>query len=77
MPKGAQYNWPSAVTNGDALGPGGSRLAFPSLTIRAGSHLDRHLSTLNFSYCTVPLVRACAIPIMHGSLMQFGKYRTV
>lgn len=46
------------MTNGDALGPGGSHLAFPPLTIRAGSHLDRHLSTQDFSLCTVPLVNA-------------------
>ncbi|KAK9908475.1 hypothetical protein WJX75_008501 [Coccomyxa subellipsoidea] len=63
------YNWPSAVTNGDALGPGGSRLAFPSLTIRAGSHLDRHLSTLNFSYCTVPLVMFSNWPTTYGEVV--------
>ncbi len=58
IPVAAQYNWPSTVTNGDALGPGGSRLPFPPLTIRAGSHLDQHLMSQNFSYCTVPLVSA-------------------
>ncbi|BDA45095.1 hypothetical protein COCOBI_06-5750 [Coccomyxa sp. Obi] len=60
------YNWPSAVTNGDALGPGGSRLAFPPLTIRAGSHLDRHLTSQNFSYCTVPLVLFTNWPTTYG-----------
>ncbi|CAL8469160.1 g8701 [Coccomyxa elongata] len=60
------YNWPSAVTNGDALGLGGSRLMFPPLTIRAGSHLDRHLTSQNFSYCTVPLVLFPNWPTTYG-----------
>ncbi|EIE21073.1 hypothetical protein COCSUDRAFT_56993 [Coccomyxa subellipsoidea C-169] len=63
------YNWPSAMTNGDALGPGGSRLAFPPLTIRAGSHLDRHLATQDFSYCTVPLVMLSNWPTTYGEVV--------
>lgn len=53
---GAQYNWPSARGNGDALGGAAARLRWPPLTMRAGSHLDAHLHRQGFSSCTVPLV---------------------
>lgn len=72
---GAQYNWPTEKGNGDALGEGAARLTYPPLVIRAGTHLDAHLTSQPFSNCTAPLVRhACAIhsPGNAGSLRHFA-----
>ena len=33
-----------------------SRIPFPDIVIRPGTHLDTHLSSQPFSRCTVPLV---------------------
>ena len=55
-----QYNWPSRSGNGDSLGAAATRLHFPPLTLRAGTHLDAHLLSQGFSSCTLPVVRPLA-----------------
>ena len=52
-----QYNFPSSQGNGDALGTDAVRIPFPDITIRPGTYLDTHLSSQQFSRCTVPVVR--------------------
>ncbi|CAL5229802.1 g13197 [Coccomyxa viridis] len=50
------YNFPSSQGNGDALGTDAVRIPFPGITIRPGTYLDTHLSSQQFSRCTVPVV---------------------
>ena len=68
----AQYNWPTEKGNGDALGEGAARLAYPPLVIRAGTHLDTHLTAQPFSNCTAPLVRHAATLHAHTHLTAKG-----
>ena len=40
-----------------------SRIPFPDVVIRPGTHLDTHLSSQPFSRCTVPLVCPAQCPM--------------
>ena len=41
-----------------------SRIPFPNIVIRPGTHLDTHLSLQPFSRCTVPLVCPASMHIL-------------
>lgn len=41
-----------------------SRIPFPDIVIRPGTHLDTHLSSQPFSRCTVPLVCPASMHIL-------------